>query len=135
MQALRDAGIVLVVILLAVSVRFTPLDETGQETRLASLTPQVEAAPLPLQFDPEQIGLGESATPANAAVDPTPVQFFSVPQLVLNDGEEILRDVDIDVAEHCTELLIHLRKAAEETRNDVFVLQAEEVVKVLPCSA
>ena len=37
MQSLRDAGIVLVVILLLVSVRLSPLDETDQAAGIAPL--------------------------------------------------------------------------------------------------
>ena len=120
MQSLRDAGIVLVVILLAVSVRLSPLDETDQAAGIASLTPQVEASSV--------------VAPANAAVLSTPEQF-SILEWVMNDGEEIVRKADLGAVEHCTELLFHLRKTAEETQNEVFVLGAEEVIKVLPCSA
>ena len=130
MQAIKDAGIVVVIILLAISVRFTPLDENGQDTDLASLTPQTEAAPLSLPAD--------HAAPAHAAAQSrlaTPDEFSI--QWVVNDGDEIMLPADLKEAaiEHCSEILIHIRKAAEETHNEVIVLGAEEVVKVLPCSA
>ena len=134
MQSLRDAGIVLVVILLLVSVRLSPLDETGQAADIASLTPRVEAAPVAVPFNVARIDPSAPVVPANAAILSTPEQF-SILEWVLNEGEEIVRTADIDAAEHCTELLFHLRKTAEETRNEVFVLGAEEVIKVLPCSA
>ena len=129
MQALKDAGIVLVVILLAVSVRFSPLDETGQELGNASLTPQTEAAPPPVEFS-------APAAPANAAVVSTP-DNFSIRQWVLNDGDEIVHSAEFEAAavEQCTEILIHIRKAAEETRDKAIVLGAKKVIKVLPCSA
>lgn len=134
MQSLRDAGIVLIVILLLVSVRFSPLDETGQAMGLVSLTPQVEAAPVAVPFNAVRIDLNEPVAPANAAIRSTEEQF-SMLQWVLRDGEEIVHQADIDVTEHCTEVLFHLRKVAEETRNEVMALGAEEVIKVLSCSA
>ncbi len=134
MQSLRDAGIVLVVILLAVSVRLSPLDETDQAAGIASLTPQVEAASAVVPFNLARINTSKPVAPANAAVLSTPEQF-SILEWVMNDGEEIVRKADIGAAEHCTELLFHLRKTAEETQNEVFVLGAEEVIRVLPCSA
>ncbi len=112
MQSLRDAGIVLVVILLAVSVRLSPLDETDQSADITSLTPQVEAASVAGPFNVERIDPSGPVVPASA-----------------------VRKAHIGAAEHCTELLFHLRKTAEETQNEVFVLGAEEVIKVLPCSA
>ena len=130
MQALKDAGIVLVVILLAVSVRFSPLDEPGQEPRVGSLTPQTEAAAPPAERR-------EPATPAIAAVLSTTPEDFSIVEWVLNESDEVAYPVEIDAAavEQCTEVLIHIRKAAEQTRNEAIMLGAEEVVKVLPCSA
>jgi len=130
MQAIRDAGIVVVVILLAVSVRFTPLDENGQDTGLGSLTPQAEAAPFPLPAD--------HAATAHAAAQnrlATPDEFSI--QWVVNDGDEIMFPANLKEAaiEHCSEILIHIHKAAEETHNEAIVFGTEEIVKVLPCSA
>jgi len=128
MQAIKDAGIVLVVILLAASVRFSPLEETGQEMGIASLTPQTEAAPAPVEHS-APIAL------TNAAVASTP-DDFSIRQWVLNTGDEIVHSAEFEAAtlEQCHEVLIHIRKAAEQTHNEAIVLGAEEVVKVLPCS-
>lgn len=134
MQSLRDSGIVLVVILLAVSVRLGPLDETGQAADVASLTPQVEAAPVAVPFNVARIDSGGQVVPANAAILSTP-EPFSILEWVPNDGEGIVHKADIGAVEHCTELLFHLRETAEQTRNEVIVLGAEEVIKVLPCSA
>lgn len=128
MQAIKDAGIVVVVILLLVSVRFSPLDETGQELGIASLTPQVEAAPATFRVEP--------AAPASAAVVSTSDEFLMV-DWVLSDSDEISHTAEINAAavEHCTEVLFHIRKAAEETRNEAIVFEADRIVKVLPCSA
>lgn len=135
MQSLRDSGIVLVVILLAVSVRLGPLDETGQAADVASLIPQLEAAPVAVPFNVARIDPGgRQVVPANAAILSTPEQF-SILEWVPNDGEGIVHKADIGAVEHCTELLFHLRETAEQTRNEVIVLGAEEVIKVLPCSA
>jgi hypothetical protein len=136
MQAIKDAGIVVVVILLAVSVRFTPLEETGQELGVASLTPQTEAAPATPPIDPVQIDWGVSAAPANATFVATPDQI-SIRRLVLRDSDEIahVAEIDTSAVEHCSEVLFQIRKAAERTRNEAIVLEAEEVVKVLACSA
>jgi hypothetical protein len=130
-QAIKDAGIVVVVILLLVSVRFTPRAETGQELGNASLTPQTQAAPAPA---PVEVNL--PAAPVNAAVISTPDKF-SINEWVLNDSDEISHSIDLDAAavEHCSEVLIHIRKAVEKTRNKAIVLGTEEVIKVLPCSA
>ncbi len=134
MQSLRDAGIVLVVILLAVSVRLSPLDGTDRAAEIASLTPQVEAASVVVPFNVARIDASKPVVPANAAVRSTPEQF-SILEWVLNDGEEIVRKADLGAVEHCTELLFHLRNTAKEIQDEVFVLGAEEVIKVLPCSA
>ncbi|MEE8411127.1 MAG: hypothetical protein V3S47_01390 [Acidobacteriota bacterium] len=134
MQSLRDSGIVLVVILLAVSVRLGPLDETGQAADVASLTPQVEPAPVAVPFNVARIVPSGPVVPANAAILSTP-EPFSILEWVPNDGEGIMHKADIGAVEHCTELLFHLRETAEQTRNEVIVLGAEEVIKVLPCSA
>jgi len=130
MQAIKDAGIVLVVILLAVSVRFSPLEETGQEMDIASLTPRTEAAPAPRPV--------EHSAPivfTNAAAVSTP-DDFSIRQWVLNTSDEIVHSAEFEAAtlEQCHEVLIHIRKAAEQTHNEAIVFGAEEVVKVLPCS-
>ncbi len=128
MQAIKDAGIVVVVILLLVSVRFSPLDESGQEPGIASLTPQVEAAPATFRVGP--------AAPANAAALSISDEF-SIVEWVLSDSAEIAPTAEINAAavEHCTEVLFHIRKAAEETRNEAIVFEADRIVKVLPCSA
>jgi hypothetical protein len=125
MQAIKDAGIVLVVILLLVSVRFSPSDVSDEAQGLASLTPQTEAAPAPLPV--------EQALPATVANAPQKFQF----QWVQNEGEELSLPDGLESAavERCTELLFHIRKAAEQTHNETIVIQAEEVAKVLPCSA
>ncbi len=129
MQAIKDAGIVVVVILLLVSVRFTPLEEAAQELGVTSLTPQTEAAPAPAKRS-------MPAVPANATFVSTPDEF-SITEWVLKDSDKISYSVDLDAAavEHCSEILIHIRKAAEKTRNKAIVIGTEEVVKVLPCSA
>ena len=131
MQAIKDAGIVIVVILLLVSVRFTPRVETGLELGNASLTPQTEAAPAPA---PVEVNL--PAAPVNAAIIST-ADKFSINEWVLNDSDEISYSIDLDAAavEHCSEVLIHIRKAVEKTRNKAIVIGADEIVKVLPCSA
>lgn len=134
MQSLRDAGIVLVVILLALSIRLSPRDETGQAADIASLIPQVEAAPVAVPFNVARIDPSGPVVPANAAILSTP-EPFSILEWVPNDGEGIVHKADFGAVEHCTELLFHLRKTAEQTRNEVIVLRAEEVIKVLPCSA
>ncbi len=128
MQAIKDAGIVVVVILLLVSVRFSPLDESGQELGIASLTPQVEAAPATFRVGP--------VAPANAAAVSTSDEFLMV-DWVLSDSDEIAHTAEINAAavDHCTEVLFHIRKAAEETRNETIVFEADRIVKVLPCSA
>ena len=131
-QAIKDAGIVVVVILLLVSVRFTPRAETGLELGNASLTPQTEAAPAPA---PAPVEVNLPAAPVNAAVISTPDKF-SINEWVINDSDGIVHSIDLDAAavEHCSEVLIHIRKAVGKTRNQAIVLGAEEVVKVLPCS-
>ena len=129
MQGLKDAGIVLLVILLAVSVRFSPLEDSGQESGSGSLTPQTHAAAAPVERD-------APTTPAKAAVVSTP-EDFSIVEWILNDSDEITYSAEMDAAAagHCAEVLIHIRKAAEQTRNEAIARGAEEVVKVLPCSA
>jgi len=136
MQALKDAGILLVVILLAFSVRFTPLEETGREQNLASLTPQTEAAPSPAPHDVKQIGVTEPAVPAKAVVVAGP-EDFSIRDWVLQDGDEIVRSADIEAKaiEHCAEVLIHIRKAAEESRSEAIERETREVQRVVACSA
>jgi hypothetical protein len=128
MQALKDAGIIVVVILLAVSVRFSPLDETDATVGMASLIPQTEAAPAPAPAPVEHV------LPAKAALATTSEEFLV--KWVVN-GEEMSLDETIESAavEHCTELMFHIRKAAEETHNETIVIGAEKVIKVLPCSA
>ena len=94
-----------------------------------------------MPFDVTQIGHGEAVAPARAvptraAVVAAPDEF-SIRQWVVNDSDEMVRSAEFEAeaVEHCTEILFHIRKVAEETRNEAIVLEAEEVVKVLPCSA
>jgi hypothetical protein len=107
MQALKEAGIVLIVILLLVSVRISPLNDADTPTEAAAWTPKTEAAaPVPAQ-----------ALPAPEE-NPT-VQWIS------SHGDEPAGKIDVDTVEHCAEILLDLREAAEMTK----------VIKVLPCSA
>ncbi len=116
MRPLKDAGILLVVILLALSVRFTPLEESGgTELDLASLTPQTGAAPEPTKFELKPLRLDAMVSPATAV---TPREDFSI-----REGDR------------CTEMVIHIEKAAEETRNKRIERKAREVRKVAACSA
>lgn len=136
MQALKDAGILLVVILVALSVRFTPLEETGTELDLASLTPQTDAAPAPPSFEFEPAAAVPTASPTTAfVVDST--EGFSLEGWVVKDGEEIVRSADLETKalQHCTEMVIHIKRAAEQLRDKAIEHTADEVVKVLPCSA
>jgi len=126
MQGLKDAGIIVVVFLLAVSVRFSPLDETDKTPGLASLTPQSEAAPAPLPTG--------QALPSTFELAPDSEKFSM--KWVLNGEEVSVPEIlESAAADHCTELLFHIRKAAEETHNENIVIGTEEVLKVLPCSA
>ncbi|NIM02166.1 MAG: hypothetical protein GTO30_11900 [Acidobacteria bacterium] len=136
MQALKDAGILLVVILLALSVRLTPLEETGTELDLASLTPQTDAAPAPRSFEFKPASAVGSAGPATAVVVGTPEES-PIHERILKDGEEIVRSADLkaQVIQHCTEMVIHIKNAAEQLRNEEVERDVQEVVKVLPCSA
>ena len=92
------------------------------------------AAPAAVPFNTAWIDASKPVAPASAAILATQEQFPNV-RWVLNDGEDIVRKADIDAVEHCTEVLFHLRKVAEKARNEIIVLEAEEVVKVLSCSA
>jgi len=125
MQAIKDAGIVLVVILLLVSVRFSPLDETSEATGTVSLTPQTEAA---------RIDLSAPTVSVNAGILSTPERQVSIVKWVMSDSKEIVHEVDIDGTEHCAQRVFHLHRANEKSQDGVFVFEAEEVVKVLPCS-
>jgi len=91
MQALKDAGIVLIVILLLVSVRVSPMDDAGAATD-ASLMPSVEAAP---------------------AVDSTPTVS---PAWVLSSDDGSTATPDIETVERCTEILFLPQDALETTQ-------------------
>ena len=125
MQSLRDAGIVLIVILLLVSVRFSPLDETGQAMGLVSLTPQVEAASVVVPLNVARIDASKLVVPANAAVRSTPEQF-SILEWVLNDGEEIVRKADGQQANafNAGDVSFHPRFGTEFNLKNVVALRA-----------
>mgnify|MGYP001811739799 CR=1 FL=1 len=114
MQALRDAGIALVVILLLVSVRLTPLEET--EAADASLTPRTEASAKNAEPAPAWV---EQAAPAAAAR--------------LSEKVLVLEPSDADDIEYCTQVMFRLQAAEKATHEHD--QEAEEVIQVLACSA
>ncbi len=128
MQALKDAGIALVVVLLALSVRLTPLEEAGSSADVARWTPRTEAA---AAAPPARAGRAVPpepvpAEPASAAVA-TGGERLSILEWVVEDSAEIIREIDLEAPARCLEHAVQLHFNAEQ-QNDV-------EVEVLPCSA
>lgn len=129
MQALRDAGIVLVVILLLVSVRLTPLDE-AETASDASLTPRTEAAAVNVEI-PETRWV-EQAVPAGAPVVEAGEGVMILRQ-ELSRTMQVLDPADREDIEYCTQVMFRLQAAEEATHEHEH--EAEEIVRVLSCSA
>ncbi len=89
-----------------------------------------------MSFELEPAAAKPPASPAKAVFVASPDKF-SLQEWVLEDGDEIVRTADIEAKaiQHCTEMVIHIKKATEQLRNDEIERKAREVVKVLPCSA
>jgi hypothetical protein len=110
MQSLRDAGIVLIVILLLVSVRVSPLEDAEAPPETASWTPQAEAA-APVASVPVKARSGSQQDPA--------VRGLSSP------AAGPAATAGVDPIQHCAEIELDLQTAAETI----------QIARVVRCSA
>ena len=135
MQALRDAGIVLIAITLLISMRVTKID-SAETLEPGSLMTRTDAAEMKMEPAPAPATeVFEPADPIPASrVIATEIDRDTAVRWVMSlAGDALDGKVKVDVAEHCSEILILIDKAAEATGREALTREVKRVVKAAPC--